>query len=52
MSLPAGKRPFRSRVDFIDDGATAVTEVTERASEECARGIGIDDLLKRAVITR
>jgi hypothetical protein len=36
-------------VDFIDDGAAAVTEVAERVREEFARRIGIADLLKPSV---
>jgi NAD(P)-dependent dehydrogenase (short-subunit alcohol dehydrogenase family) len=50
VSLPAGERPFRAMVDFIDDGATAVTEVAERVREEFAQRIGIADLLKPAAI--
>jgi NAD(P)-dependent dehydrogenase (short-subunit alcohol dehydrogenase family) len=50
VSLPAGERPFRAMVDFIDDGATAVTEVAERVREEFAQRIGIADLLKAVVI--
>jgi NAD(P)-dependent dehydrogenase (short-subunit alcohol dehydrogenase family) len=46
VALPAGQRPFRAMVDFIDDGATAVTEVAERVREEFAQRIGIADLLK------
>ncbi|MBV8465644.1 MAG: SDR family oxidoreductase [Burkholderiales bacterium] len=46
VSLPAGERPFRSVIDFIDDGAGAVTEVAERVREEFAERIGIADLLK------
>ena len=37
-------RPFRSVIDFIDDGAAEVTEVAER--------IGIADLLKPRVVSR
>lgn len=50
VNLPAGQRPFRALVDFIDDGAGAVTEVAERVREEFAHRIGIDDLLHAAVI--
>ena len=39
-------------VDFVDDGAAAVTDVAERVRVEFARRIGIDDLLKPAVIAR
>lgn len=45
VGLPAGQRPFRSVIDFIDDGAGAVTEVAERVREEFAQRIGIADLL-------
>ena len=46
MGLAAGTRPFRSVIDFIDDGAEEVTEVAERVREEFAQRIGIADLLK------
>ena len=46
VSMPAGTRPFRTMVDFLDDGATAVTEVAEQVREAFAKRIGIDDLLK------
>jgi len=46
VGMPHGQRPFRTMVDFIDDGAGAVTEVAERVREEFARRIGIADLLK------
>jgi hypothetical protein len=49
VHLPAGTRPFRSVVDFIDDGAAAVTEVAERVREDFAQRIGIADLLKPSV---
>jgi NAD(P)-dependent dehydrogenase (short-subunit alcohol dehydrogenase family) len=52
VSMPAGTRPFRTMVDFLDDGATAVTEVAERVREAFARRIGIDDLLKPASTAR
>jgi NAD(P)-dependent dehydrogenase (short-subunit alcohol dehydrogenase family) len=51
VDLPAGGRPFRSVVDFIDDGAAAVTEVAERVREEFAHRIGIADLLKPSVVS-
>lgn len=51
VSLPAGTRPFRSVIDFIDDGAGAVTEVAERVRAEFAQRIGIADLL-RPVVSR
>ncbi|TFW20636.1 SDR family oxidoreductase [Duganella callida] len=46
VGLPHGARPFRSIIDFPDDGVTAVTEVAERVREEFAERIGIADLLK------
>jgi NAD(P)-dependent dehydrogenase (short-subunit alcohol dehydrogenase family) len=46
VGLPHGTRPFRSITDFVDDGATAVTEVAERVREEFAERIGIADLLR------
>jgi len=49
VGLPAGQRPFRSVIDFIDDGAGAVTEVAERVRENFAQRIGIADLLKPTV---
>jgi len=49
VGLPFGTRPFRAMIDFIDDGATAVTEVAERVREEFAQRIGIADMLKPVV---
>lgn len=46
IGLPFGERPFRSVIDFIDDGATAVTEVAECVRKDFARRIGIADLLR------
>jgi NAD(P)-dependent dehydrogenase (short-subunit alcohol dehydrogenase family) len=46
VGLAAGTRPFRSVIDFIDDGAAAVTEVAERVREAFAQRIGIADLLR------
>ena len=45
VELAPGTRPFRSVIDFIDDGAAAVTEVAERVRQEFAQRIGIADLL-------
>jgi NAD(P)-dependent dehydrogenase (short-subunit alcohol dehydrogenase family) len=50
VSLPHGTRPFRSITDFVDDGATAVTEVAERVRAEFAERIGIADLLKPSLV--
>lgn len=49
VGLPHGQRPFRTVVDFLDDGAGAVTEVAERVRVEFAHRIGIADLLHPAV---
>jgi NAD(P)-dependent dehydrogenase (short-subunit alcohol dehydrogenase family) len=49
VALPHGQRPFRSVIDFIDDGAAAVTQVAERVREQFAERIGIADLLKPTV---
>jgi len=49
VGLPAGTRPFRSVIDFIDDGAAEVTVVAERVREDFAQRIGIADMLKPAV---
>lgn len=46
VGLAHGERPFRSVIDFIDDGAAAVTEVAEKVRKEFAHRIGIADLLK------
>jgi NAD(P)-dependent dehydrogenase (short-subunit alcohol dehydrogenase family) len=46
VGLPHGTRPFRTIIDFPDDGVTAVTEVAERVRTEFAERIGIADLLK------
>ena len=50
VGLPHGERPFRSVVDFMDDGAAAVTEVAERVRVDFAERIGIADLLKPTVV--
>jgi NAD(P)-dependent dehydrogenase (short-subunit alcohol dehydrogenase family) len=50
VGLPHGTRPFRSITDFVDDGATAVTEVAERVRAEFAERIGIADLLNPSLV--
>jgi NAD(P)-dependent dehydrogenase (short-subunit alcohol dehydrogenase family) len=45
VGLEHGSRPFRSVIDFVDDGAAAVTEVAEQVRIEFAHRIGIADLL-------
>jgi NAD(P)-dependent dehydrogenase (short-subunit alcohol dehydrogenase family) len=49
VGLPAGTRPSRSVIDFIDDGAGEVTVVAERVREAFAHRIGIADMLKPTV---
>ena len=49
VALPAGARPFRSVVDFLNDGAAEVTEVAERVREQFAHRIGLADLLTVSV---
>ncbi|MBW8846848.1 MAG: SDR family NAD(P)-dependent oxidoreductase [Burkholderiales bacterium] len=49
VGLPHGERPFRSVVDFLDDGAAAVTDVAERVRVDFAQRIGIADLLRPVV---
>ncbi|HEX9392396.1 MAG TPA: SDR family oxidoreductase [Usitatibacteraceae bacterium] len=46
VNLPAGSRPARSVIDFIDDGAAEVTEVAEKVRIAFAHRIGIADLLQ------
>jgi len=46
VGLAHGARPFRSVIDFIDDGAAEVTHVAEKVRVEFARRIGIADLLR------
>ena len=49
VGLAHGERPFRSVVDFMDDGAAAVTDVAERVREDFAARIGIADLLRPTI---
>ena len=48
VGLPRGRRPFRTVVDFVGDGAREVLEVTEAVRVDFARRIGIADLLAPA----
>lgn len=50
VGLPSGKRPFRTIIDFIDDGFREVSEVADRVRIEFAHRVGIADLLTPAVI--
>lgn len=45
VGLPRGRRPFRTVVDFVGDGAREVLEVAEAVRVDFARRIGIADLL-------
>jgi NAD(P)-dependent dehydrogenase (short-subunit alcohol dehydrogenase family) len=45
VGLPHGRRPFRTVVDFVGDGAREVLEVAEAVRVDFARRIGIADLL-------
>lgn len=49
VGLEHGSRPFRSVIDFVDDGAAAVTQVAEQVRIEFAQRIGIADLLQPAL---
>jgi NAD(P)-dependent dehydrogenase (short-subunit alcohol dehydrogenase family) len=45
VGLPHGRRPFRTVVDFVGDGAREVLDVAEAVRVDFARRIGIADLL-------
>jgi NAD(P)-dependent dehydrogenase (short-subunit alcohol dehydrogenase family) len=49
VSLPFGSRPARSVVDFVKDGATEVTELSEKMRIEFLHRIGLGELLKPTV---
>jgi NAD(P)-dependent dehydrogenase (short-subunit alcohol dehydrogenase family) len=49
VGLPRGRRPFRTVVDFVGDGAREVLEVAEAVRIDFARRIGIADLLHPTV---
>lgn len=50
VSLPAGERPPRAVIDYVNDGAAEVIEVQERVRIDFAKRIGIDDLLQAKVV--
>jgi NAD(P)-dependent dehydrogenase (short-subunit alcohol dehydrogenase family) len=50
IGLPFGKRPFRVHVDPSQDGAEIVNGVADRVRAEMFRNIGLQDLLKPAVL--
>jgi NAD(P)-dependent dehydrogenase (short-subunit alcohol dehydrogenase family) len=45
VSMPFGKRPFRTHIDPSQDGAEIVDGVADRVRAELFRRIGIEDLL-------
>jgi NAD(P)-dependent dehydrogenase (short-subunit alcohol dehydrogenase family) len=45
VGLQKGRRPMRSVIDFVGDGAKEVLEVSERMRIEFAKRIGMGDLL-------
>jgi len=49
VGLPIGQRPMRSVIDFVNDGAAEVLEVSERVRIDFAKRIGIADLLEARV---
>ncbi|MFS2050625.1 SDR family NAD(P)-dependent oxidoreductase [Variovorax sp. CT11-76] len=49
VGLPAGQRPMRPVIDFVNDGAAEVFEVSERVRIEFAHRIGMADLLEAKV---
>jgi NAD(P)-dependent dehydrogenase (short-subunit alcohol dehydrogenase family) len=50
IETPFGKRPLRVHFDPDDDGAAIVDGVADRARAELLRRIGLEDILKPAVI--
>lgn len=49
VSMPDGKRPFRTTVDPSDDGAGVVNAMADRVRAELLRRIGLEDILDTAV---
>jgi NAD(P)-dependent dehydrogenase (short-subunit alcohol dehydrogenase family) len=50
VAMPFGQRPLRIHFDPDDDGAAAVDGVADRTRAELLRRIGLEDILKPAVI--
>ena len=50
VAAPFGKRPFRVHIDPSRDGAEEVNGVADRVRAEMYRRIGLEDLLKPAVV--
>ena len=48
VAMPFGKRPFRTTIDPLDDGAGIVNAVADRVRAELFRRIGMEDLLHPA----
>jgi NAD(P)-dependent dehydrogenase (short-subunit alcohol dehydrogenase family) len=49
VGLPTGRRPMRSLIDFVGDGAKEVFEVSERVRIDFAKRIGMGDLLEAKI---
>lgn len=45
LSLPAGRRPFRSVIDFTDSGVEEVNKVMRRSQENFVNRLGFGELL-------
>jgi hypothetical protein len=50
IDTPFGERPLRIHFDPDDDGAAVVNGVADRARAELLRRIGLEDILKPAVL--
>jgi NAD(P)-dependent dehydrogenase (short-subunit alcohol dehydrogenase family) len=50
VEMPFGRRPLRIHFDPNDDGAAVVDEVADRARAKLLRRIGLEDILKPAII--
>jgi NAD(P)-dependent dehydrogenase (short-subunit alcohol dehydrogenase family) len=50
VDTPFGQRPFRVHFDPSDDGASVVNGVADRVRAELLRRIGLEDVLKPAII--
>ncbi|MFD9905051.1 SDR family NAD(P)-dependent oxidoreductase [Streptomyces sp. NPDC059063] len=51
VGLPHGTRPFRTSVDFLQDGAAEVDATAQRLQADLLRRLDLDDLLHPAVAT-
>jgi NAD(P)-dependent dehydrogenase (short-subunit alcohol dehydrogenase family) len=50
VEMPFGQRPLRIHFDPDDDGAAVVDGISDRARAELLRRIGLEDILKPAII--